>query len=218
MSARPSWRPLAEVALFYGLIVAFIWGGRAARPTVGIGAALIIIFCVVSVVLHGDGLRRAGLAYDEFWPCAARVTAVTLPFLIPLAVVGWMHRATAPWDGPFAILGYPVWSFVQEFALMSFAANRLEDGLGARAALAPWINGLLFSFAHLPNPILMTATFVSGVIFTRIFLRHRHILPIAFAHAALGLSVSLAFSPINGSMSVGPAYLSRVGSPPQFKP
>ena len=206
------------MGVFYAIVLSVIWGGSALRPTVGIAAVLLVVLCVASVVLHGDGLRRAGLSYEEFWPCASLVVRVSVPFLLPLAIVAWKHRATAPWDGAFAVLGYPVWSFAQEFALMSFAANRLEEGLGAHAGLAPWINGLLFSFAHLPNPILMTATFLSGVIFTRIFLRHRHILPIALAHAALGLCVSLAFSPINGSMSVGPAYYRRVGSPPQFKP
>ena len=75
-------------------------------------------------------------------------------------------------------------------------------------------NAALFSLAHLPNPILMTATFAAGFAFTAIFRRHRHLVPIALAHAAVGVAIALAFANINGSMSVGPGYERRVGMPP----
>ena len=211
----PAWVSLVEVAVFYGLAQLVIWGGEKLRPTVLLIAIVLLAVCICSNVLHGDSLRRIGLSSEELWPCARLVAIVSVPLLIPLMFFAWKNRFYAPWDTAFALLGYPLWGFVQEYALLGFVANRLEDGMERQVALVPWVNGLLFSMAHLPNPVLMTATFISGVLFTQIFLRHRQLVPIAIAHALFGIGISLAFSAINGVMSVGPGYGLRIGSPPQ---
>lgn len=203
-----------EVAAFYTLALVTIWGGARIRPSIVPMALLLVGVCVASNVLHGDGRRRIGFSASEFWPCARAVAIVSVPLLVPLSYFAWKNRFWAPWNSVFAVAGYPVWSFAQEYAVLGFVTNRLEDALGEASPLIPWINGFLFSFAHLPNPVLMSVTFVSGVLFTAIFRRHRHLLPIAFAHAAFGLGISLALSTVNGVMSVGPGYHLRVGNPP----
>ena len=85
--------------------------------------------------------------------------------------------------------------------------------MGPYERLVPWINGFLFSMAHLPNPLLMTVTFVSGVLFTYVFLKERQIIPLALVHAIVGVLLSLNFGSIKAIMSVGPGYTTRLESP-----
>ena len=185
------------------------------KPLVPVLAVAMIALSVASNVAHDDSLDRVGLSPTEFEACARAVARYALPVAVAIAPIAWKNRMWAPWSSTFAVAMYPVWAFAQEYALLAFAANRLEDGLPGRERLVPWVNGLLFALAHLPNPVLMTATFVGGVVFTRTFLRHRNLLPIVAAHAVIGLLLSLAASPISGVMSVGPGYGARVGNPPQ---
>lgn len=210
----PRWVSAAEVALFYALAHGIIWAGGRFRPTILVIALIMIALCIASNVLHKDTLERIGLASEHFWPCLRLVVFAGLPIVVPLIVIGLSKRAHWPWDLAFAVAGYPVWGFAQEYALLGFVNNRLEDVMIGRESLTPWINGLLFSMAHLPNPVLMVVTFAAGVVFTMVFRRHRHLVPIALMHAAVGVGISLAFADINGIMSVGPGYGTRLGELP----
>jgi hypothetical protein len=210
------WMALAEVIFFYAMVQVVIWGGGRFRPGTLFLALALVALCIGSNLLHGDSRERVGLDPKHFWPCLRLVALVAVPVAIPLFLVGITKRFYWPWDLPFALAGYPVWGFAQEYALLGFVNNRLEDGMGGYENLLPWVNALLFSLAHLPNPILMTATFAAGMASTLIFRRHRHLVPIALGHALVGTGISLAFANINGSMSVGPGYLWRVGTPPGF--
>lgn len=222
-------RPAAELASFYGLVLLTIWGGQwvGVRPPGILAAALVAGFCLWSGRRHGDSLERIGLSGRHLWPCA-RITfkALGLP-LLGLAV--W--AAAGPWPsldrllfgakGPPAalqgvpapallalgLLRYPLWAFAQEYALLSFLANRWGDVLGDRPWAVSLANGAAFSLVHAPNPILMTAAFVAGTAFTRIFRAAPHLLPPALVHAAAGLCLSLIFRDFYPAMMVGPAYL-----------
>jgi membrane protease YdiL (CAAX protease family) len=65
----------------------------------------------------------------------------------------------------------------------------------------------MFGSAHIPNPILMTATTLAGFIFAEIFARHRNIWPLALVQA-LGGFLLAAVSPVSlmHNMRVGPGY------------
>ena len=51
---------------------------------------------------------------------------------------------------------------------------------------------MLFSFVHIPNPVLVPATLIGGMFFVEAFRRWRNIYPLGIAHAALGLSLAIA--------------------------
>jgi membrane protease YdiL (CAAX protease family) len=113
----------------------------------------------------------------------------------------------------FWALGYPLWAFAQEYALLAFAANRLRDGLGDRPRTIALVNGLLFAAVHLPNPILMIACLLSGVAFTWVFLKTPHLVPPALAHALGGALLSWIFLDQYNAMMVGPAFWEHALTP-----
>lgn len=193
-------------------------GGERFRPAAPLIVVALVGVCIASNRFHGDSRERIGLAAAAFWPTARLVAPIAILFAAPLFAMGWAKRFWWDWDIAWSFLGYPVWSFAQEYAVLGFVNNRLEDALGNHRAVVPWLNGLLFSFAHIPNPILMTATFIAGVTFTMIFERRRHLIPIALAHALIGVGISLAFADVYGVMSVGPGYVHRIGSVAPLRP
>lgn len=169
--------------------------------------------CVGSNFYHKDSLEKIGLAPKNFWPTAKITFPMGILFLIPLIIYSWGQEVRGDWNLWFSLMGYPFWGFAQEYALMSFSANRLADVFPGKWGTISIFNGSLFSIAHLPNPILTFVTLISGILFTYIFLKRKHILPLALVHAIFGIALSLALSHIPGIMSVGPAYLSRIGRP-----
>ena len=100
---------------------------------------------------------------------------------------------------------YSGWALFQEFLTQSFMFVRLEAVL--RSPWAVICTALLFSLAHLPNPLLTPATLVAGLVFSSVFQRYRNLYAVGLAHALLGLAlaVSLPESAIH-HMRVGAAY------------
>lgn len=206
----PAWA-LAEVALFYALALLIIWGSAIWRPPVLLTGVVMLGICLLSNRFHGDSIDRIGLARRNFLPALRLLMIVSAPFLLVLIALAWGKPFPPGWGGAFAVLGYPVWGFIQEYALLGFVANRLEDVAPGRSSALALVNGALFSLAHLPNPVLMPITFVSGTLFTWVFYRRRHLVPPALVHAAAGILLSLITSRADGLMSVGPAYIRRMG-------
>lgn len=211
---RTRWISRLEVFSFYALVLFVIWAGEKWRPTALLGALILVGICVASNKFHHDTRGRIGLTFSG----TGRSLKLLLPWVLPVAlvlfIIGWPKRHQADWNLLFSILGYPVWGLVQEYTLLGFVANRLEDGWPERKPLLPWINGFLFSLVHLPNPVLMTTTLVAGVLFTRVFYRERNLYAPALVHALVGVGISLALADVYGVMSVGPGYFKRVGNLP----
>lgn len=100
-----------------------------------------------------------------------------------------------------------IWAFAQQFLLQSFFYLRLEQLLdGSRRAVIA--AALLFSSAHIPNPVLIPVTLAGGLILTEAFRRYRTLYLLAVAHAlvALCLAVSVPEAVLH-NMRVGIAYL-----------
>ncbi len=217
-----------ELLVFYVLVFGTIWGGQLVdvRPPAPLAAVLLFGFCFWSARRHGD--TRETVGWDRRWlgPCARETLKWAGPVLLVLLIRAvWPPLPTVErllygaqglppslraLPGPvivaLGLLRYPLWALAQELALLSFLANRWRVLAGG-----PWrtalINGALFSLVHAPNPILMAATFAAGVAFTRIFLKTPHLLPLALAHGAAGLLLSVIFRDFYPAMMVGPAYL-----------
>jgi membrane protease YdiL (CAAX protease family) len=73
---------------------------------------------------------------------------------------------------------------------------------------AVWVAATLFAAAHLPNPVLTTATLIGSLLFCEMFRRYRSLYPLAIVHAVLGLSLALTVpDSILHHMRVGIGYL-----------
>lgn len=206
---------LIEVAAFYGLILVAIWGGQrwGLSGQVWIGAVLLMGAAVYSNRRHGDSQERLGLSVRWLKSSAVSLMKVAGPPLVVLALWAAFSPPPSLKKLVFWALGYPLWAFAQEYALLAFAANRLRDGLGDRPRAIALANGLLFAIIHFPNPLLMTACLLSGVAFTWIFLKTPHLVPPALAHALGGALLSWIFLNQYNAMMVGPAFWKHALTP-----
>jgi membrane protease YdiL (CAAX protease family) len=100
---------------------------------------------------------------------------------------------------------YALWAMLQEFLLQSFIFVRFQTAFGSPRAIL--CTACLFSAAHLPNLVLMAATFAMGLSFTYLFWRYRNIYTLGTAHALLGLSLAVSLpNAITHYMHVGAAF------------
>ncbi|MFN0118287.1 MAG: type II CAAX prenyl endopeptidase Rce1 family protein [Elusimicrobiota bacterium] len=210
------WIGLFEVGLFYFLVHWVIWKGGKYRPTILVISILIILICLISNYFHSDSREKIGFSLNSFWPNFRDVGPAGILISLPFFAISWGKELPVGWNIWFALIGYPIWAFAQEYVLLSFIGNRLSDSLPHQKNLIPWINGMLFSLTHFPNPILMTATFIGGIVFTWAFLRNRNLISISLIHGLIGVAISLGCADIPGAMSVGPGYLKRVGKTPHL--
>lgn len=203
--------PLAEIALFFGSIVVFIWFIEPTTgPTVHVTYYLLVaLFAWLTARLHGDTPRSVGLRLDNFAASARLVLPLTA-----LIAAGFMGAGAAlgpakPWhDALVSLAPSFVWALVQQYVLQAIVQRRLWDaGIRRRA---PLVAAALFALAHAPNPGLMTMTFLAGWLWCSWYRRHENLLTLAFSHAVLAAVVLITMPPfITGHLRVGPGYFPR---------
>lgn len=100
-----------------------------------------------------------------------------------------------------------IWAFAQQFLAQSFFFLHFEYLLrsGRRAVIA---TALLFSSAHIPNPVLVPVTLVGGLILSELFRRNRTLYLLAVAHALVALSLAISVpETVLHDMRVGIGYI-----------
>ncbi len=200
-------RPLFELLIGYGLILATIWTPRPFQQ--GLYASAAAWIALTSVISfpgwEAMGFRRGGFL-ASLWVVFAAAIVTTCAVIVAIRLDTLRHPiSTRTWIMTFG--GYTVWSFVQQFLLQGYFLFRFLRLLPRRewAALAA---AVLFALAHLPNPILTPITFIWGLTACFVFLRCRNVFPLAFAHAILGITVAITIpGPVVRNMRVGLGYL-----------
>jgi membrane protease YdiL (CAAX protease family) len=199
--------PLATVAVGYGLIEVALWTPKSAQVWIGLVAAVWIVGTTMLSRRRADelGLGRNGFRESAWVIAAAVLTGAVLVWMGWL--FGWLHGLMGPIPASTHVMAYGLWSFQQEFILQCFLFLNLLPVLGKnRAVLA---SGLIFAIAHLPNPVLMIATLISGTCLTAAFARYRNVYTVTIAHAVLGLAVAVALpGDLHHNMRVGLGYFS----------
>lgn len=197
---------IAQVAIVLFTIEGALWTHGRTQVYWFVTAFAALILCLVvsrpkikDLGIGTDGLLRASLSI----PVALLLSATILAASWMLGTLGGLHGdRPVSWH---AIL-YTIWAFEQQFILNAFFYNRLEALLGNNSG-AVLVTALLFSVVHLPNPVLVPATFLGGIFFVSIYRRWRNIYPLAIAHAMLGLTLAMTFpSPWIRHMRVGIGY------------
>jgi hypothetical protein len=213
-SSRHLWRPLgrrraaAEIGVGYGLILVVLWTPPPwQRP-------LYLFTALVLAVIFGSSFDsppsmglRTGNFLRSLW-----VVAVALALCsISVAAAIFLHTLHCPHRlVPFfkRYVGYAVWSFVQQLLLQDFFLRRLLRLLPSTGVAALATAGI-FSFAHLPSPILMVVTFTLGLVSCLLFLRYRNLYPLAMGHAILGITLAITLpNAVIHNMRVGRGYFS----------
>lgn len=202
MSAMRLW---GEVSVGFALVQAALWTLGPARVVLTWTAAIAIIGMVwlERISLDRIGLGRRGIARSAWILAAAAALAGTMLLAGELA-----GSSNYPFRSPplAHLAAYLPWSLAQQFAAQSFFYRRLEALLGSRRAVG--VAALLFSAAHLPNPVLAPATLAAGLLFSELFRRYRNLYPLAIAHAILALAIAVAVpDDLHRHMHVGIGYL-----------
>jgi membrane protease YdiL (CAAX protease family) len=199
--------PLLAVTVGFCLVEAALWSPKFVQLWTGLIAAAWIIG---HTVWSGRSAQELGLDVSGFRRSAWTIAAALLAAAVLVWTgwyFGWLHGLISPVSASTHVIAYAVWSFQQEFILQAFLFLNLLPVFGKRRAIL--FSGIAFSVAHLPNPVLMLATLVSGLCFTAVFARHRNVYPLAIAHAVLGLSVAVALpADLHRNMRVGLGYFS----------
>jgi hypothetical protein len=202
-------RDLLELISAYGLILAVIWTPMPAQR-IFYWLALVVVIGVT--VLRRERPQSLGLAPTEvrrsLWIVAAAVVLAVLA-VVAARRLGTLHGL--PRIGHLLartrIIGYLIWSFLQEFLLQVFVLTRLMRLL-PRRSLAIAAAALLFAIAHIPNPILICLTLVWALIACPFFLRYRNLYALGLAHCILGLCVAVTVpDAMHHHMRVGLGYL-----------
>jgi membrane protease YdiL (CAAX protease family) len=103
--------------------------------------------------------------------------------------------------------GYLLWAFEQQFILQNYFLYRLVRILSNESA-AVVVAALLFSTAHIPNPVLVAVTLVFGLASCTLFLRYRNLYALGVVHGILGLCVAISVpDAVTHHMTVGLGYL-----------
>lgn len=195
-----------EVVVAYGLVQGALWSEGDARWWWAIAAA---VWIVGITIVHRTRLRQLGLGVQGFFGSLWIVGAAAIigaAILYGAYLAGTLHPYVLHRTLAAAAFGYLIWTFQQQFMVQSFFFLRLERLLGSGGAA--WAAAALFSLAHIPNPVLVPATFVAGVVFCQLFRRYRSIYALAVAQAILGMCLAAAVpSALHHHMRVGIGYL-----------
>ena len=155
--------------------------------------------------LRGESLKDIGFRFDNFGE-AARLLA--LPMIIAILLLigfGYFNHSIDffRWRSGGAVLGMPLlgmlWGLVQQYALQGFINRRAQLACG-RGAVSILIVAVLFGLFHLPNPTLMAATFVGGVVWATVYQKAPNLFALAISH---GLMTWILISTLPGHLLHG---------------
>jgi hypothetical protein len=203
-------RDLFELAGIYTLILIVIWTPRPWQALLwAVAASTLLYVAYVSF----EGLKPMGLCTANLVPSLWAVAFAIVFAMVAVVLAARLHTLHMP-DTPVSFFRhyglYVVWAAIQQIILQWFFLTRslrLLPNATAAAALAAG----LFAIAHLPNPILTVVTLIFGLASCLLFIRYRNLVPLAIAHAILGISIGITVpGPIDHNMRVGISYLTYV--------
>lgn len=207
MRLTPRVRDLFELAIGYGLILATIWTPNPAQRILYWTA---FAWIAITAILRRretapNGLSLRGLV-ASLWIIAAAIAV----FISGVALAKHLHTLH-PLYGPLPVVthvwGYALWALMQQFILQIYVFLRLLR-LGMHRTPAIALAAVLFSIAHIPNPVLVALTLVWGAVSCLLFLRYRNLYTLAIAHGILGMCLAITVpNHINHHMRVGLGYL-----------
>jgi membrane protease YdiL (CAAX protease family) len=197
-------RAVVEAAVGYTLILITLWSPAPVRGWVALAAAFWIFG---SLLLSGEPGRGFGLGELRRCSWAVGLALAGAAAWIALAA----HLGTLHFDSQLSarrppMMGYLLSSLIQQIILQCFIMARMLVLLRR-----PWIANaaaaVLFSAAHLPNPLLVLATLLWGMAACWLFLRYRSLIGVAAIHFVLGVCVAICVpASLQHNMRVGLGY------------
>lgn len=199
-------RDLLELSVGYALILLVIWTlNPLQRWLYWVALAWILLVTALSF----DGWKAMGLSLSGLWPSLWVVGVALLAAAVAVALAGSFHTLHSP-HGPVMFIkrfwGYGIWALLQQFLLQDVFLLRLLRLVPGKKVAVLGAAGL-FALAHLPNPILMPAALLWGLVSCSIFLKYRNVYTLGMAHAIFGICIAVTIpGPVDHNMRVGRGY------------
>lgn len=213
LNAELGGRSLAgwEIASIASSVLMAEWLLAAAAGLSRLIAAIPITLALIVIIwsqrLHHETPHDLGFRFDNFFRA---VKLLLLPMIVVslLALLVGLALGKRPsfleWhaDRPlvFQLAISTGWGLLQHYVLQGFI-NRRAQLIWGRGWLSVLVTAIIFSLLHLPNPTLMVATLVGGLIWAFIYQRAPNLFALALSHAAMSwvLVAALPESMLNHS-------------------
>ena len=197
----------AEVAIVFSGVILFIWRVQFTYPNF---ALFLLGFIVLTFFIHRDKLRNLGFGsrglISGLKTLAAPTAIVAAILIFAAALDGELDLGSLTTAKLWGLNRYFAWCLFQEFGLQSFFTNRLS-AIFKQPNRTAWASALVFGTFHIPNPVLIPVTFAGGYLLTRIFIKHRNLVPLAVAQAIVGSLLAMALpGSWHHGLRVGPGY------------
>lgn len=204
MERRALWR---QILLVYGSLECALWtAGPVQAVFIALTVALAVAWAFSERYPWSDlGLNPASIRRG-WWIAPASAAVAGL-----IVLAAWRWHTLRPPAGTLVVCANVmlslIWAFAQQFLAQSFFFLHFEQLLrsGRRAVIA---TAVLFSSAHIPNPVLVPVTLVGGLILGELFRRNRTLYLLAVAHALVALSLAISVpETVLHDMRVGIGYV-----------
>lgn len=169
-------------------VITAVAGGSNVLIGVPIFLAFGLMFC--SHKLRGESLKEIGFRFDNFAK-AARLLIVPMAAATAILIgIGYANKSIDffRWRGGSAFFIVPLlgilWGLVQQYALQGFINRRAQLIFGS-GYVSILVVSLLFAAFHLPNPTLMVATFLGGLVWATVYQRAPNLFALAFSHGLM---------------------------------
>lgn len=196
-NVRPGFTALAVTV--FALLIIWLVAPRwpAAAWSLGTVAAILLVRHSRSVADVGLGWRNLRSALKAWW-------WAYLLCLLVLATLVERHPVTR--GAMVSGVAYFAECVVQQLIYQHLVCAPLTAELG-NTSKSQWASGLLFSVVHLPNPVLMPATLVWGVVASMLFRERRSLWAVAlFQYLLSGILYALVPYGWHHAFRIGPRY------------
>jgi hypothetical protein len=182
------------------------------RWTFSLPIVVILAFGFLSHRALGEKAAEIGLRLDNFLYAARLLAPPMVVFIGVLVLVGYgsgslgMPRTSAGWPRLQAFLWLLWWGFLQQYALQAII-NRQAQVIWGRGGGSLFTAALIFAALHLPNPLLVLATFVGGCVWASVYQRAPNLLALALSHCVMSMTLIWTLPPaVLHGMRVGAGY------------
>jgi len=196
---------ILEPALFFILIMAYIWSLRFAHRWLWVG---ILALMLLSHALHREDAGRLGFRLGNLRECLTEFAPALAFFALLMLSAGMLLQTTRPigFDqafGSWAI--YLPWGLFQQYILNGYFFTRFDAALSRRTA--PLVAAGLFAGAHTPNWFLMAATLLLGYCCAIVYRRYKNLYFLGLAHGTVGFLLYFVVpDSISHHLNVGPGW------------